>query len=71
MNGSVARGGTADGGASRAVPAPVNARLTALVEEVAADPARRAWFKGNPDRLLAELSESEADGGAAVGRTAP
>jgi hypothetical protein len=37
------------------VPAPVNARLAALVSEVAADPARRAWFRGHPERLLAEL----------------
>jgi 2-dehydropantoate 2-reductase len=59
MNGAVAGGG-------RAVPAPVNARLAALVEEVAADPARRAWFNGNPDRLLAELSESVDAADAAV-----
>jgi 2-dehydropantoate 2-reductase len=71
MNGAVARGGAAGGGAARGVPAPVNARLTALVDEVAADPARRAWFKGKPDRLLAELSESMGEAGAASGRTEP
>lgn len=35
--------------------APVNRRLTALVEEVLADPERRAWFRGRPDRLVAAL----------------
>jgi 2-dehydropantoate 2-reductase len=32
--------------------APVNRALTELVDEVVADPARRAWFKGRPDRLV-------------------
>jgi len=50
MNGAVAAAGTSVG-----VPTPVNARLTTLVEEVAADPGRRHWFAGHPDRLLAEL----------------
>ena len=50
MNGAVARVGTETG-----VPTPVNTRLTALVEEVAADPARRAWFRNRPDRLVAEI----------------
>jgi 2-dehydropantoate 2-reductase len=59
MNGAVARAG-----AERAVPTPINARLTTLVDEVAADPQRRAWFRGHPERLLAELS-----GGAAAGGT--
>jgi 2-dehydropantoate 2-reductase len=50
MNGGVARAA-----AERGVAAPVNARLANLVEEVAADPARRAWFRGHPERLVAEL----------------
>ena len=29
----------------------MNARLEALVEEVAGDAARAAWFAGRPDRL--------------------
>ena len=51
MNGAVARIG-----AERGVATPVNARLTALVQEVAAKPERRAWFRGNPERLLAEFA---------------
>jgi 2-dehydropantoate 2-reductase len=31
--------------------APANACLERLVEEVLADPGRRAWFKGRPNRL--------------------
>jgi len=50
MNGAVASASERAG-----LPAPVNARLAALVSEVAADPARRAWFRGHPERLLAEL----------------
>jgi 2-dehydropantoate 2-reductase len=50
MNGAVARAGAEHG-----VATPVNARLAALVDEVAADPERRAWFGGHPERLLAEL----------------
>jgi 2-dehydropantoate 2-reductase len=50
MNGAVARAGAEIG-----VAAPVNARLAALVDEVAAQPERRAWFRGRPDRLLAEM----------------
>jgi 2-dehydropantoate 2-reductase len=50
MNGAVARAGERDG-----LQTPVNARLAALVDEVAADPARRAWFRGHPERLLAEV----------------
>ena len=50
MNGAVARIGAETG-----VPTPVNTRLTALVEEVATDPVRRAWFRNRPDRLVAEI----------------
>jgi 2-dehydropantoate 2-reductase len=51
MNGAVARAG-----AERGVATPVNARLAALVDEVATNPERRAWFRGHPERLLAELA---------------
>ena len=47
LNGAVAR--TAE---RLGLPAPVNRRLTDLLEEVLADPERRAWFKGRPDRLV-------------------
>ena len=46
LNGAVAREAARLG-----LEAPVNARLEALVEEVAADPARAAWFAARPDRL--------------------
>ncbi len=55
MNGAVARIGAEHG-----VATPVNARLAALVEDVATRPERRAWLRGRPERLLAEL----AGGGA-------
>lgn len=35
--------------------APVNRRLAELVGEVMADPDRRAWYRGRPDRLLAAI----------------
>ncbi|MGO9180465.1 MAG: ketopantoate reductase family protein [Candidatus Limnocylindrales bacterium] len=44
------------------VSAPVNTSLHRLVEEAAADPLRRAWFRGRPDRLLAELADAAAAG---------
>ncbi len=47
LNGAVARAAEGLGGA-----APVNRRLTELVEEVLGDPERRAWFRERPDRLL-------------------
>ena len=50
MNGAVARVG-----AELGVTTPVNARLAALVDGVAADPELRAWFRHHPERLLAEL----------------
>jgi hypothetical protein len=52
MNGAVARYGRELG-----VATPVNARLAELVEDVAAHPDRREWFRRNPERLLAELAE--------------
>jgi 2-dehydropantoate 2-reductase len=50
MNGAVARAGERVG-----VATPINTRFANLVEEVAADPQRRAWFRSNPERLLTEL----------------
>ena len=50
MNGAVARAGERIG-----VRTPINARLAGLVEEVATDPGRRAWFRANPERLVAEF----------------
>jgi 2-dehydropantoate 2-reductase len=50
LNGAVARAGAAAG-----VPVPVNDALARLVTATGADPTRRAWFAGRPDRLLAEL----------------
>jgi 2-dehydropantoate 2-reductase len=50
MNGAVARAAAEFG-----LAAPVNARLAVLVEEVATQPVRRAWFRGHPERLLREL----------------
>jgi 2-dehydropantoate 2-reductase len=64
MNGAVARAG-----AERAVPTPINAALAALVDEVAADPERRAWFRGRPERLLAELAGDATAGGTAARTT--
>jgi 2-dehydropantoate 2-reductase len=58
MNGAVARAGGGLG-----VATPVNARLADLVEDVAGNPERRAWFRGHPERLLAELA-----GGSFAGR---
>jgi 2-dehydropantoate 2-reductase len=50
LNGAVAREAARLG-----VAAPVNAALAGLVEEVAADPERAAWFAGRPDRLRAAV----------------
>lgn len=52
LNGAVARAGSQLG-----VPTPINQRLKELVLEVLADPDRRAWFRGRPDRLLAAMAE--------------
>ena len=41
--------------------APVNLRLSELVEECTRDPERRAWFRGRPDRLAQEFSTPEGD----------
>jgi 2-dehydropantoate 2-reductase len=50
LNGAVAREA-----AQRHVATPVNATLAELVEAVASDPERAAWFAGRPDRLLAAV----------------
>jgi 2-dehydropantoate 2-reductase len=50
LNGAVAAAGERTG-----VATPVNAGLAALVDEVAADPGRAAWFAGRPDRLVTAL----------------
>jgi 2-dehydropantoate 2-reductase len=47
LNGAVAEAAEGLGGV-----APVNRRLTTLLHEVLADPARREWFSGRPDRLV-------------------
>ena len=53
LNGAVARAGTQLG-----VATPVNSALASLVEQAAADPVRRAWFRHRPDRLLEALGRS-------------
>jgi 2-dehydropantoate 2-reductase len=50
LNGAVARAADRLG-----LSAHVNRRLTDVLEEVLADPERRAWFKGRPDRLVEAL----------------
>lgn len=50
LNGAVAR--EADG---LGMPAPVNRGLAGLVDAIVADPERRAWFRGRPDRLVEAL----------------
>ena len=54
-------GAVAEAAARAGVEAPVNARLAALVDEAAADPDRRAWFRGRPGRLLEALGESQPE----------
>jgi 2-dehydropantoate 2-reductase len=52
LNGAVAAAAARAG-----VAAPVNSRLAELVDEAAADPERRAWFRGRPGRLLEAIGE--------------
>jgi hypothetical protein len=59
MNGAVARAG-----AELGIQTPVNACLAELVEEVASDPQRRAWLRGHPERLAAELAAADAESDA-------
>jgi 2-dehydropantoate 2-reductase len=51
MNGAVAAAGRPHN-----VATPVNARLSELVEDVAAHPDRRVWLRHNPERFLAEMA---------------
>jgi 2-dehydropantoate 2-reductase len=53
-------GAVAAAGAAAEVPTPVNAALAALVEEVAADPGRAAWFAGQPGRLAEAVAGWQA-----------
>jgi 2-dehydropantoate 2-reductase len=53
LNGAVARAAKDLG-----IAAPVNDALAGLVEEATADPERRAWFRGRPDRLLEGLGRA-------------
>ncbi len=39
--------------------APVNRRIADLVKEILADAERRAWFRGRPDRLVAEIERRD------------
>lgn len=55
LNGAVTRGGLACG-----VPTPVNAALTALVNEVTADAGRRAALAGRPDRVVEAVRSRSA-----------
>ena len=57
LHGAVARAAE-----TLALKAPVCATLARLVDEAAADPARRAWFRDRPDRLLAALRDAGAWG---------
>ena len=50
LNGAVAAAAERLGGA-----APVNRKLTTLLHEALVDPARREWFRGRPDRLVAAV----------------
>jgi 2-dehydropantoate 2-reductase len=57
-------GAVVERGAALAVPTPVNAALLDGMHQVTADPVRRAWFAGRPDRL-----EALVEGGAEVLQT--
>ena len=59
LNGAVVRAANRLG-----LMAPVNRRLTELVDEVATDPERRAWFRGRPDRLVEAVGAGNAAGAA-------
>ena len=55
-------GAVAATGARLGVGAPVNACLSALVEEAAADADRAAWWAGRPDRLRAAVDSWNGPG---------
>lgn len=48
-------GAVVEAGARLGIPTPVNARLTELVQAIAADPSQRAAFAGQPAALLRAL----------------
>ena len=50
-------GAVAQAAARLGRPAPVNAALTELIEEVTRDPERRAAFRGRPEALLGFMAE--------------
>jgi 2-dehydropantoate 2-reductase len=54
-------GAVAEAAARTGIAAPVNGRLAALVDEAAADPERRAWFRGRPGRLLEAIGDLPAE----------
>jgi len=56
-------GAVVEAGAGCGIGTPVNRVLAELVDEVATDPDRRAWFRARPDRLRAAID--------AAGATAP
>jgi 2-dehydropantoate 2-reductase len=60
LNGAVVEQGRALG-----VPTPVNAALLDAMRQVSTDPARRAWFRGRPDRLEALVKGAVQDARAA------
>ena len=51
-------GAVAEAAAQAGIEAPLNARLAVLVDEAAADPRRRDWFRGRPDRLVEAVGEA-------------
>lgn len=55
MNGAVA-----EQGARLGIATPVNRVLATLTDQIASDPQRRAWFRGHPERLLAEIETARA-----------
>ncbi len=57
-------GGVAAAGRRLGVPTPVNAGLSALVDEVAGDGDRAVWFAGRSDRLAEALRAMPGDGSA-------
>jgi 2-dehydropantoate 2-reductase len=48
-------GAVAEAGGRAGVAAPINRALAGLVDEVAGDPARAAWFAGRTDRLASAV----------------
>lgn len=59
LNGAVVAAAGAAG-----VPTPVNEALLGIVEEVASDPERAAWFKGHPARLVEAVDSWTSASGA-------